>query len=554
MGDLVSYLDPAPRPAEVRESFPSPFAQVPSSLAQRAAQALQAELRSGFLADLEADFTAPGRGKMFGVLVVADPTGRVGFIRGVSGMLGAQWQVPGLVPPAFDLARHDKCWPEGQRQVDALEAARHAFAASPQVLALRERGRTQQRRHKLERDEMKRRHNERRVERRRLRGGSDAGVDTLRELEEQSRADKREERELRAIHVEEHERLVIERSALDAELRRRKAESVALCNRLLDEVRSRYDICNALGHERSLCELFAPKQPPGGTGDCAGPKLLRYAFRHGLRPLAMAEFWWGASPAGGGRHSGQYYPACRGKCGPLLTFMLTGLAHDPAPAFATEVASERALSILFEDEHMIAADKPEGMLSVPGRGAVRSDSALKRLQAQRKAVQSVLAVHRLDMDTSGILLFAKSQTAHRALQALFAERKIDKRYRAWLAGEVQGQGRIDLPLRVDLDDRPRQIVCHEHGKAAQTDYVVLRQHGACTEVELRPHSGRTHQLRVHCAHPDGLAHPIVGDRLYGMPGPRLLLHAESLCFQHPMSGDVLTIHSPAPATFKPPTI
>lgn len=494
---------------------------------------------------------------MFGVLVVSDPQGRVGFIRAVSGMLGAEWNVAGLVPPAFDLATHDAEWPGGQVRVDALEAARHALRDSGASLALRHKKQGQDRRHQLERAELNDRHHRRRSERAHSRAELTlAERDTASELavlEEASRADKRERKEMRALHAQEVDSLALRLGRLDDELARRKAESVALCNELLAGVRSRYHICNAQGECRSLVELFAPDQPPGGTGDCAGPKLLCYAHRSGLRPLAMAEFWWGAAPAGGGRHSGQYYPACRGKCAPLLEFMLGGLSLEAAPSFATEMLDDDQPVAIFEDEHLIVVNKPPGMLSVPGRSPALRDSALTRLQQRSADPDLPLSVHRLDLDTSGLLLFAKSRAAHRELSRLFAERKVEKHYLAWLVGELSGQGRIDLPLRVDLDDRPRQIVDHRHGKPSQTEYQVLGQEQGFTRVRLTPRTGRTHQLRVHCAHSRGLGAAIVGDRLYGKPASRLLLHAEFLAFVHPITGLRLELRCPAPAGFGPAT-
>ncbi len=558
--DLLTYFDEQPGLDELPEVFPSPFALEPCALAKRAAQVLQDELRTGRFAVHEAEFNSPGAGKMFGVLVVRDQQGRVGFLRAVSGMLGKEWQVAGLAPPAFDLAAHDASWPAGQERLNAMEAARHAFADAASTRSLLAREGELDAAQRAERAQVQELHSRRRAARAARRvalqqaAGSAASRQLqLQDLEEASRADTRELRELRQRHKDERATFASELSELRAKLDGLKAESVAYCNLLLAGVRERYHICNARGECRSLLQLFAPKEPPGGTGDCAAPKLLCYAHRHSLRPLALAEFWWGAGPAGGGRVHGQYYPACRGKCEPLMHFMLEGIEQAAAPIFATETAPRSSLLRVYEDEYLIVVDKPAGMLSVPGASERLQDCAQLRVQAECNTPGYPLAVHRLDLDTSGLLLLAKSQLARTLCQRLFAERKVEKHYLAWLNGELPGQlgsaGRIDLALRVDLDDRPRQIVDTLHGKPARTDYELLARCDGFTKVRLTPHTGRSHQLRVHCSHPQGLGAAIVGDRLYGISGARLLLHAEFLAFRHPFTGQMLEIRSPAGEEF-----
>jgi tRNA pseudouridine32 synthase/23S rRNA pseudouridine746 synthase len=285
--------------------------------------------------------------------------------------------------------------------------------------------------------------------------------------------------------------------------------------------------------------LFAPETPPGGAGDCAGPKLLAAAYRLGLRPLVMAELWLG--PPAGGRMPGTFYPACRKKCGKVLPFMLEGLDVEPAPLFGADPPGD-GLQVVWEDAQLVVIDKPVGLLAVPGRHARLRDSVLARLRARDPGAQ---VVHRLDLDTSGLMLAARNLAAQAALQRQFAERSIDKRYIAWLEGDVAGEaGVIELPLRVDVDDRPRQIHDPLLGKPARTTWRVLERRGGRTRVALEPHTGRTHQLRVHAAL--GLGAPVVGDRLYGRDDARLLLHAESLAFTHPTTGERITLTSPAP--------
>lgn len=315
----------------------------------------------------------------------------------------------------------------------------------------------------------------------------------------------------------------------------------------MQQIHDCYRLTNFRAETRSLRSLFTQGAPPSGAGDCAAPKLLAYAARHGLRPLALAEFWWGAPPGGGGRVSGAFYPACRDKCGPLLPFLLQGLQVAPARRFTVPEAPSTPLTIVHQDPWIVVVDKPGEFLSVPARDLAVQDSVLARLRSVFPNAQGPLLVHRLDFDTSGLLVAALDAQTHRTLQRQFAARTVHKRYVALVEGAVRGdQGDIQLPIRVDLDDRPRQIHDPVHGRDAFTHWEVLERHGDHTRVALFPRTGRTHQLRVHAAHPLGLGTPIIGDRLYGHPGPRLFLHAEALAFDHPGTGERVTFERTAP--------
>ena len=320
---------------------------------------------------------------------------------------------------------------------------------------------------------------------------------------------------------------------------------------LLPAIQETYRFTNAWGEVRALRDLFAPKEPPGGAGDCAAPKLLAQAYAQGLRPLALAEFWWGAPPRTGDRRAGSFYPACQGKCPPILAHMLRGVPADPPPLFGAAAIAEREPAVVYEDEHLVVVNKPCGLLSVPGRSGLLRDSVSTRLRARYPDATGQLVVHRLDLDTSGLLLAAKDTTTFSALQRLFSLREIAKRYVAWLDGHVQDdEGVIDFPMRMDIDDRPRQIHDPVAGKAAVTTWQVLTRADGRTKVAFTPHTGRTHQLRVHASNPIGLDAPIVGDRLYGRVAPeygeRLLLHAESLAFTHPVTGVEVRVTSSVP--------
>ena len=315
---------------------------------------------------------------------------------------------------------------------------------------------------------------------------------------------------------------------------------------LQDWIFSQYKVSNALGQTLSIGEVFARRGlvPPGGAGDCAAPKLLQYAYSHGLRPLSIGEFWYGASPASEVREQLRFYPSCMGKCGPLLSFMLEGLDVEPNP-LDREFTTDEKPRIIFSDDTIIVADKPSGMLSVPGR-----TKAVSLLETLQKQFGEVYSCHRLDMDTSGVMVFARTPEAKSELERQFASREVRKTYRARLsAGSTPfnhaRRGTIALPLSPDYYDRPRQMVDFENGKQAITEYEVLETlPNGEIEVLFTPHTGRTHQLRVHSAHVRGLGRPIKGDRLYGAPekGGHLWLFAESLSFRHPVTGDPLTFH------------
>ena len=323
--------------------------------------------------------------------------------------------------------------------------------------------------------------------------------------------------------------------------------------RLQDWLFEQYVVVNGRGEQRSIRQIFADRGlvPPGGTGDCAAPKLLQYALSHGLRPIAIGEFWYGASPAREVRRAGAFYPACTGKCGPLLGYMLQGVDVEPNPLESDAHWHLSDPVVRYEDTALIVAEKPAGMLAVPGR-PVEGVPPRHSLQDWLTGYCGgpVLACHRLDMDTSGLMVFAKTAEVQAALQQQFEKREVSKAYLARvMAGDkalkAGDRGKITLPLAPDWYDRPRQMVDPEQGKTAVTDYEVLevRDDGSAF-VRLIPYTGRTHQLRVHCAHLSGLGRPIIGDRLYGgSPADRLMLHAARLSFRHPADARRLTFES-----------
>lgn len=303
---------------------------------------------------------------------------------------------------------------------------------------------------------------------------------------------------------------------------------------------------NGRGESQDLIAIRDGEIPPAGSGECCEPKLLQYAFQHGLRPVSMAMFWWGESPRGEIRHHLQFYPACNGKCKPILRWMLQGIEVDANPLESEEEDDRLAaqLKVIYEDDDICVICKPAGMLSVPGKSGRMS--VLSLMQQRYPDTDSPLIVHRLDMATSGLMVIAKTLTAYHNLQQQFAKHEISKRYVAVLSRplskDIPQEGTISLPLRPDLDDRPRQVVDYDYGREAVTIYNKV----ADDRLWLWPKTGRTHQLRVHCAHQFGLNDPIKGDTLYGTVSDRLYLHAEQLTFQHPTKGRQMNFTVKAP--------
>lgn len=315
----------------------------------------------------------------------------------------------------------------------------------------------------------------------------------------------------------------------------RKQRSIALQRWLFEQFR----FLNARGEEASLMDIFADRTPPSGSGECCAPKLLQAAYTLGLRPLCMAEFWMGRSPRDEVREEGHYYPSCRSRCLPILGHMLKGLDVDPNPLLEHNRRMAARLKTIYEDDAIVVVDKPSGMLSVPGKDDLPSVQSVMR--ERYPEATGPMIVHRLDMDTSGLMVVAKTEEAYHVLQEEFVRHQVSKQYTALLEREMPtADGIIDLLICPNPYDRPRQIVNAEYGKRSITRYHIEGR-----RATFWPQTGRTHQLRLHAAHPDGLGNPIVGDRLYGTPSTRLCLHAERLTIIHPTTHEEMTFASKA---------
>lgn len=523
------------------ERFTYPFHYTPHPLCVIAAEETQAYLkeRTEWREELQT-------GKMFGVLVVRTPAGEVGYLAAFSGNLAGKNVHPFFVPPIYDLLQPDGFFRQEEEQINEINARIRTLQASPALEDARSRLQST-----IEycdfvlqaaKDLMKKR----KEERDRLRQFPLTEEETallIKESQHMKAAHKLTKKSLRSILEEDQAKVDRLEQEIEQLKQERKRRSAALQRKLFEQFR----ILNARGEVKDLCELFAPTYQgasPAGAGECAAPKLLQYTYQHQLEPIAMAEFWWGDSPKTEIRHHGYYYPACKGKCEPILHHMLQGLRVDENPLLA-DSHRETKLDILYEDDYLLIVNKPAGMLSVPGKGD--ADSVYHRLHILYPDATGPIIVHRLDMATSGLLLAAKTKEAHQNLQAQFKNRTIQKRYIALLEGEVpQDEGEIRLPLCPDPLDRPRQIVSEEFGKPALTHYRVLERTSGKTLIAFYPQTGRTHQLRVHAAHPQGLHCPILGDELYGRKAERLYLHAEYLAFTHPITSERIEIQkSPA---------
>ena len=521
------------------ERFTYPFCYTPHPLCILAAKEVQSYLtrQTTWKDELR-------QGKMFGVLIVQTEHGEIGYLAAFSGILAGKNLHPFFVPPVYNLLQ-----PQGffkieeenissiNRNIRQLENDKAYAALSAELARTIQSAENILATAKAQLKEAKTAREQRRKEKE-LNAQEEAEL--IRESQFQKAEYKRLERSWKArittlqTQTEDWERRI---SALKSE---RKTRSAALQQKLFEQ----FGMLNYRGEVKNLCEIFGQtvhKTPPAGAGECAAPKLLQQAYLHGWKPIAMAEFWWGDSPKTEIRHHGHYYPACKGKCEPILQHMLQGLQVEENPMLKRMQVPSKNLEIVYEDPWLSVINKPAGILSVPGKEDAVSVYSLMR--EQYPEADSPLTVHRLDMATSGLMLIAKTKRVHQNLQAQFKNRLVRKRYVALLEGIVpKDKGTVDLPLCLNPLDRPRQMVHTEHGKPAITDYQVLeRLDGKRTRIVFYPRTGRTHQLRIHAAHPLGLHCPIIGDELYGEKADRLYLHAEYLEFTHPITGETVRI-------------
>lgn len=520
------------------ERFTYPFCYTPHPLCVMAAEEVQNYLskQSGWQEELS-------QGKMFGVLIVQTEDGSIGYLTAFSGILAGKNIHPYFVPPVYDLLQPQGFFKIEEENISAINRRIHRLEEDKKYIDLRsnltQTTQSAQDALSIAKIQLKEAKDKRELLRKTGQLDAKEEADLIRESQFQKAEYKRLERswkdKIASLQVEagNWEKQIQE---LKTE---RKVRSAALQQQLFEQFR----MLNYRGEAITLCDIFEQtvhKTPPAGAGECAAPKLLQQAYLHHWKPIAMAEFWWGNSPKNEVRHHGYYYPACKGKCEPILRHMLQGLEVEANPMQQEAERGNEKLNIVYEDQWLLIINKPAGMLSVPGKERQTSIYDLAR-KAYPEA-EGPMIVHRLDMATSGLLIIAKDKKTHQHLQAQFKNRSIRKKYIALLDGIVpEDEGTIELPLCPNPLDRPRQMVDTQYGKPAITYYQVLERTDKYTRIAFYPHTGRTHQLRVHAAHPSGLHCPIIGDELYGKKDKRLYLHAESIEFTHPVNGQSMCI-------------
>jgi len=529
------------------EKFTYPFHYTPHPLCVLATEEVKAFIETQVKWQEELSL-----GKMFGVLIVQDNKEVISYLAAFSGNLAGKNLHPFFVPPVYDLLQPQGFFKIEEEQISTINSRIKELEADATYLTLKQRLKTETEQATVAltkaKAELKANKEARELRRRSVASLSEEEQTALiKESQFQKANFKRLEREWKKLLEKRKAEVVAFETAIEDLKMERKERSAALQQKLFQQFR----MLNAKGEVKNLCTIFKEtvhKTPPGGAGECALPKLLQYAYLHQLKPLAMAEFWWGNSPKTEVRHHGYYYPSCKGKCEPILKHMLQGLEVDENPLTAN-IRPHMELEIVYEDEWLLVVNKPSGMLSVPGK-IETVDSVFQRVRKKYPNATGPMIVHRLDMATSGLLLIAKTKEVHQYLQAQFENHTIKKRYIALLDGSklekpIKKNGRIELPLCLNPLDRPRQMVSEEYGKTAITEYQVLESSGKYIRILFFPKTGRTHQLRIHAAHPQGLGCPIVGDELYGMKANRLYLHAEYIEFCHPVYGETICLQKEA---------
>jgi len=541
----IQYFFEQPLPSEIPRSCRNPFDNDPHPLAIKAGKELQQQLTDNPF--LSTHLFDRHNGKMFGVLVVEDNDGRIGYLSSFSGMLNKQWIVPGFVPPVFNVKRQQLFLDAGEIEVTRLTTKIEFLSNAAERLQAIEKLSQLKRHQEMDVERLiklnKVNKQQRRLKRSLLKNDQHTNK-YLAELSFLSQQDKRAFKQSKLSWANTLQKAAVKfESDFEDEINKLIDKRKALSQELHKKVFENYLLVNESAEQKSLLSFFGGKIPPGGSGDCAAPKLIQFAHLNKLKILAMAEFWWGSSPAKGVRHHAHFYPPCRGKCHPVLPFMLQGVCQERVAVDDRVQALEP--EIIYEDASLVVLNKPAGMLSIPGKQ--QQYSVLSWLQQRYPQASGALLVHRLDMATSGLLLAAKNAQVYKHLQHQFINRSVKKRYVALLSGKLEKQDkRVNLPLRVDLDDRPRQVVCYEYGKNAVTRVKVISVEAGTSRVYFYPLTGRTHQLRVHAAHHQGLDAPIVGDELYGSRSERLFLHAEKIGFEHPQTGEKMEFSAKTP--------
>ena len=545
--DVSHYSLPDSLPGK----FTYPFCYQAHPLALAASEELQQKLEKFHPVDTDQ------QGRMYGVLIVKDTQGTLGYLAALSGNanenntdksdIGNDASI-NFVPTIHQAYNQSEFEKEQQVEINGINKKISLLTANPEidrltVLLETEVANSDEEIQSLQ--QQMRDNKKARKDQRTWLSTAALAEDERRDISiALSRASVTDKKALQALKLNHQTKISSTSNDLQQltdEIESLKKLRKKLSSTLQKHFFKQYKMLNSKGDRKDLIKIFADtllQKPPAGSGDCAAPKLLQYAFENKLTPLCMAEFWWGKQPTSEIRKHKHFYPACQGKCLPILGHMLEGMEVDKNPLLINP-AEGIDLEIIFQDEHVVVVNKPAGLLSVPGKSI--KDSVYTRIKAQFPQASGGLIVHRLDMATSGLLMLALNERAHKHLQQQFMNKEVNKRYVATIEGKLEKtSGEICLPLRGDFDDRPKQMVCHEHGKYAETHWQLIEEVDNTSKLFLYPITGRTHQLRMHCAHPDGLNLPIIGDSLYGNSADRLHLHAQRLSFTHPITKELLT--------------
>jgi len=541
---------------QIPKKFTFPFYYEPHPLCKLAANEVQNYLKTqtDFEHNFGLDTSKNGLviGKMFGVLVVKNQQNEIGYITAVSGKLAEKNIHKKFVPPVYDMLTKNSYFLQEEKVLNKINTELENLENNSEFKILKAQYKLEKNKATLDIQEKKEAKKEAKKDRnsRRIKAKIELSQEAYTTFEETLSKESMKAKYLlnNVNRYWEHilkplkEKIFVYTNQIEILKKQRKTKSIALQQYLFEQ----YQFLNLKKEVKNLIDLFSETSEqniPAGAGECAAPKLLQYAFSHNLKPIAMAEFWWGKSPNKEIRKHGYFYPACQGKCKPILTHMLNGIDMDTNPMLQNP-AIGKELEIIFEDENLIVVYKPEEFLSVPGIHI--QDSVYTRIKQLVKDISGPIIVHRLDMSTSGLLVLAKNKKVHKKIQSQFINKTVQKRYTALLDGIVKdNSGTINLPLRVDLDDRPRQLVCYEHGKPSETNWKVIERKNGKTKIHFYPITGRTHQLRVHASHNLGLNIPIIGDDLYGKKSKRLYLHADTLEFMHPITKQKMKFHKKA---------
>ena len=541
---------------EPPKKFNYPFYYTPHALCKIAANELQEHLT--YQTDWEHNFGLDESkigtpiGKMFGVLVVENSNKEIGYLAAFSGKLAGANHHPIFVPPVFDTLEKNGFYKKGEAILNLMNEEIKTLENKKEIEELKKKINTHISETSATINSLKKtiKENKKTRANKRIEASlSESHNFIAYALQQLAKESINEQYQLKKYTQTRNTELNGLKKELDNFLEKinqakeaRKNKSALLQQQLFES----YSFLNAYGTTKNLCSIFEATtqlKPPAGAGECAAPKLLQYAFENNLHPITMCEFWWGESPKSEIRVHKEFYPACRGKCEPILSHMLNGLNVDENPLLKNP-GINKEIKIVYEDDELLVINKPEEFLSVPGKNI--EDSVYSRMKLKYPNATGPLIVHRLDMSTSGLMLIAKTKEVHKHLQHQFLKKTIKKRYEAILDGILPTQnGTIELPLRVDLDNRPMQLVCYEFGKSAKTIWETVSSKNGKTKVYFYPITGRTHQLRVHAAHQLGLKAPIVGDDLYGKKSDRLYLHAGKIEFKHPITKQNLKIELPA---------